>query len=116
MPSQTRLQLMQSSSTSERCPAACGSQPKLLGTPPAFALFALDLAAVQKHSFSLARRIGSCHEPNTCWLAQVCMHFARKLLSNRTQWPLDSFMEAWQSSVPEVCMSRSSSCDTACGC
>lgn len=43
----------------------------------------------------------------------MCLHFARKLLSERTQWPLDIFTEAWQSSVPEVCMSRNSSCDSA---
>ncbi|CAL5221649.1 g3876 [Coccomyxa viridis] len=32
---------------------------------------------------------------------KVCLHFARKLLTERKQWPLDDFKEAWQSSIPE---------------
>ena len=33
----------------------------------------------------------------------MCLHFARKLLRGRSRWPLDAFLDAWQSSVPEVC-------------
>lgn len=33
----------------------------------------------------------------------MCLHFARKLLSGRSRWPVNAFLDAWQSSVPEVC-------------
>ena len=37
-------------------------------------------------------------------IVQVCLHFARKLLRDRTKWPLHDFMQTWQSSTPEVCL------------
>ena len=36
-------------------------------------------------------------------ILQVCLHFARKLLRERSKWPVHAFMQAWQSSTPEVC-------------
>lgn len=36
-------------------------------------------------------------------IVQVCLHFARKLLRERSKWPVHAFMQAWQSSTPEVC-------------
>ena len=37
-------------------------------------------------------------------IVQVCLHFARKLLRERSRWPVQAFMQAWQSSTPEVCL------------
>ncbi|BDA43076.1 Sister chromatid cohesion protein DCC1 [Coccomyxa sp. Obi] len=32
---------------------------------------------------------------------KVCLHFARKLLTQQERWPLDQFLEEWQASVSE---------------
>lgn len=36
---------------------------------------------------------------------QVCLHYARKLLHQRTLWPLHAFLPAWQQEVPGGCWS-----------
>ena len=38
---------------------------------------------------------------------QVCLQYARKLLSRRVEWPADEFLAAWRAAVPEAIASRS---------
>ena len=45
----------------------------------------------------------SCSYVKMLMIVQVCLHFARKLLRERAKWPVHAFMQAWQSSTPEVC-------------
>ncbi|CAK0780439.1 hypothetical protein CVIRNUC_005054 [Coccomyxa viridis] len=41
------------------------------------------------------------YEAATLDTHKVCLHFARKLLRERSKWPVHAFMQAWQSSTPE---------------